>query len=148
MWAELDQLASGDPWVQMVAQVPKDQWVILVHKVKAAILDPLAHQDLREALVSLVLKDNWEMLVCQDLKEKLDPKESLVLQDLRECLDLKVKRESEDNAVTLDLLGLLVQSEKEELLATEDSLVLTAFQDLRVLKEIVEHLDHQGPKVL
>lgn len=33
--------------------------VMLVHKVKAAILDPLAHQDLREALVSLVSKDNW-----------------------------------------------------------------------------------------
>lgn len=43
--------------------VPKDQWVILVHKVQAAMLDPRAHQDLREALVSLVLKDNWEMLV-------------------------------------------------------------------------------------
>lgn len=47
----------------MVVQVPKDQWVILVHKVKAAISDPQAHQDLREALVSLVSKDNWEMLV-------------------------------------------------------------------------------------
>lgn len=33
--------------------------VILVHKVQAAMLDPLAHQDLREALVSLVSKDNW-----------------------------------------------------------------------------------------
>lgn len=68
----------------MVARVPKDQWVMLVHKVKAAILDPLAHQDLREALVSLVSKDNWEMLVYQDLKEMLDPKENLVRQAPRE----------------------------------------------------------------
>lgn len=47
----------------MVALVPRDQWVILVHKAKVAILDPMAHQDLREALVNLVSKDNWEMLV-------------------------------------------------------------------------------------
>lgn len=47
----------------MVAQVPKDQWVILDHKVQAAMLDLLAHQDLRGAPVSLVSKDNWEMLV-------------------------------------------------------------------------------------
>lgn len=73
------------PRVQMVARVPKDQWyvqlflwniynkdtkmshltwltlhrVILVHKVQAAILDPMDHQDLREALVSLVSKDHW-----------------------------------------------------------------------------------------
>lgn len=47
----------------MVGQVPKDQWVTLVHKVQAATLDPMAHQDLGEALVSLVSKDNWEMLV-------------------------------------------------------------------------------------
>ena len=63
-----------------MALVPKDQWVILVHKVLAAILDLLVHQDLREAPVSLVSRDNWEMLVLQDLKEKLDPKENLVHQ--------------------------------------------------------------------
>lgn len=84
IWEDLDQLASGDPWVQMVALVLRDQWVILVHKVPAVILDPLVHQDLREALVSLVSKDNWEMSVYQDLKEKLDPKASLVLQVPRE----------------------------------------------------------------
>lgn len=56
-------MASRDPWVRMVAQVPKDQWVILDHKVQAAMLDLLAHQDLRGAPVSLVSKDNWEMLV-------------------------------------------------------------------------------------
>lgn len=67
-----------------MVQVPKDQWVTLVHKVKAAIADPQAHQDLREALVSLVSKDNWEMLVLQDLKERLDPKENLVHQAPRE----------------------------------------------------------------
>lgn len=77
-------MAYRDPWVQMVARVPKDHWVILVHKVQAAMLDPLAHQDLREALVSLVSKDNWEMLVYQDLKERLDPKENLVRQAPRE----------------------------------------------------------------
>lgn len=33
--------------------------VMLVHKVQVAILDPLAHQDLREALVNLVSRDNW-----------------------------------------------------------------------------------------
>lgn len=72
----------------MVAQVQRDQWyvqlsyliiyspvivlkrysltgssksyrVILVLKVQVAILDPLAHQDLKEALVSLVSKDSW-----------------------------------------------------------------------------------------
>lgn len=68
----------------MVDQVPKDQWVILVHKVPAAILDLQAHQDLKEALASLVLKDNWEMLVCQDLKERLGQKENLVPQAPRE----------------------------------------------------------------
>lgn len=67
-----------------MVQVPKDQWVILVHKVQVAILDPLAHQDLREAPVSLVSKDNWETLVYQDLKERLDPKEKLVRQAPRE----------------------------------------------------------------
>lgn len=68
----------------MVAQVPKDQWVISAHKVRPAILDPPDHQDLREALDSLVSKDNWEMLVFQDLKERLDPKENLVHQAPRE----------------------------------------------------------------
>lgn len=33
--------------------------VILVLKVQVAILDPLVHQDLKEALVSLVSKDSW-----------------------------------------------------------------------------------------
>lgn len=33
--------------------------VILVLKVKVAILDLLVHQDLKEALVSLVSKDSW-----------------------------------------------------------------------------------------
>lgn len=67
-----------------MAQVPKDQWVILVRKVKVAIVDLQVHQDLREALVSLASKDNWEMLVFQDLKERLDPKENLVPQAPRE----------------------------------------------------------------
>lgn len=47
----------------MEVQVPKVQWAILVHKVKAAILDLQAHQDHREALGSLASKDNWEILV-------------------------------------------------------------------------------------
>lgn len=54
----MDLLASGGPWEQMEGQVPKDQWVILGRKVQAAILDPVAHQDLREALVSRVSKDS------------------------------------------------------------------------------------------
>lgn len=141
-------MASGDPWVQMVVQVPKDQWVILVHKVQAAILDPQAHQDLREALVSLVSKDNWEMLVYQDSKEKLDPKESLVHQAPRECLDLREKKGSEDSVETPALSVLSVPSVREELLVTEDSLVPMGCQDLRVLKEIVEYQAHQGQKVL
>lgn len=37
----------------------KSYRVILVLKAQVAILDPLAHQDLKEALVSLVSKDNW-----------------------------------------------------------------------------------------
>lgn len=77
-------MASGDPWVQTAAQVQKDQWVTLVLKVQVAILDPLVHQDLKEALVSLVSKDSWERLVFQDLKEKLDLKESLVHQAPKE----------------------------------------------------------------
>lgn len=68
----------------MAALVQKDQWVILVLKVKVAILDPLVHQDLKEALVSLASKDSWETLVFQGLKERLDPKESLVHQAPRE----------------------------------------------------------------
>lgn len=67
-----------------MARVPRDPWVISVRKVRAAMLDPLAHQDLREAPVSLVSKDSWEMLVFQDLKERLDPKENLVHQAPRE----------------------------------------------------------------
>jgi len=141
-------LASGDPREQTVAQVPKDQWVILVHKVKVAILDPLAHQDLREAPVSLVSKDNWEILVYQDLKERLDPKENLVRQVLRECLDLRVRKESEELGETPVLLALTVLSVKEALLVTEDSLVLMDCQDQRVLREIVEHLALVGQKVL
>lgn len=74
IWVDPAPLASGGPWEQMEAQVPKDQWVMLVHKVQAAILGPMAHQDLREALVNLESKDNWEMLVFRDLKEKLDLK--------------------------------------------------------------------------
>lgn len=141
-------MASGDPWEQTVAQVPKDQWVILVHKVQVAILDPLAHQDLREALVSLVSKDNWETLVYQDLKERLDPKENLVRKVLRECLDLRVRKESEDLGEIPVLLAPMVLSVKEELLVTEDSLVLMGCQDRRVLREIVEHLALVGQKVL
>lgn len=68
----------------MEAQVPRDQWVISAHKVQVVILDPLALQDLREAPASLESKDNWEMLVSQDSKEKLDPKENLVRQAPRE----------------------------------------------------------------
>lgn len=83
-WVELDLLASGDPQVQMEDQVLKDQWVILVHKVQVDMQDRLAHQDPREALDSLVSRDNWEMLVFQDLKEKLDLKESLVHQGHKE----------------------------------------------------------------
>lgn len=71
---DLAPLASGGPWEQMEAQVPKDQLVLLVRKVQAAILGPVAHQDLREAQVNLGSKDNWEMLVLGDLKEKLDLK--------------------------------------------------------------------------
>lgn len=141
-------MASGDPWEQMVARVPKDQWVILVHKVQVAILDPLAHQDLREAPVSLVSKDNWEMLVCQDLKERLDRKENLVHKVLRECLDLRVKKESEELGEIPVLLVPPVLSVKEALLVTEDSLVLMGCQDRRVLREIVEHLALVGQKVL
>lgn len=77
-------MASGDLQVEMVAQARKDQWAILVHKVQAAILDLLDHQDLRAALASLVSKGNWEMLVYRDLKERLDPKENLARQAPRE----------------------------------------------------------------
>lgn len=139
-------MASGDQWEQMVVQVPKDQWVTLVHKVKEVIQDRLAHRDLKEAPVSLVSKDNWEMLVCQDLKEKLDLKENLDLQDPRVYSDLRAKKESEELAVTLALSALQVLLEREELLVTEDSLVLMDYQDPRVPKEIVEFQDHQGLK--
>lgn len=131
-----------------MVQVPKDQWVMLVHKVQAAILAPQAPQDLREALVSLVSKDNWEMLAYQDSKERLDPKENLVHQDPRECLDLREKKESEDSEETLAPSAPWVPSVKGELQVTEDSLVLMGCQDLRVLKEIEEYLAHQGRKVL
>lgn len=63
-------------------------------------------------------------------------------------MDLRVKKESEDSVETLALLALLVLLVREALLVTEDSLVLMGCQDLRVLKEIVEHLAHQGQKVL
>lgn len=49
---------------------------------------------------------------------------------------------------TLALLALPVPSEREELLVTEDSLVLMGCQDQRVLKEIVDHLAHQGQRLL
>lgn len=131
-----------------MAQVLKDQWVISDHKVQAAILDHLVHQDLREALVSLVSKELWVMLEYQDLKERQDPKENLVHQAPREFLGLRVKKESVDNVETPALLALLVLQEKEDHLVTEDSLELMGCQDPRVLKEIVEYLAPQGPKVL
>lgn len=83
--------------------------VILVHKVQVAILDPLAHQDLREAPVSLVSKDNWYtgssfsmykqfllvivFLMCRRLicVACLYYRETLVYQDLKERLDPKEK---------------------------------------------------------
>lgn len=63
-------------------------------------------------------------------------------------MDLRVKKESEDHAETPALSALPVPSVRGDLLVTEDSLVLMGCQDPRVLKEIVEHLDHQGQKVL
>lgn len=48
---------------------------------------------------------------------------------------------------TQALSVLLVPSVREDLLETEGSLVLMGCQDQRVLKEIVEHLAHQGQKV-
>lgn len=63
-------------------------------------------------------------------------------------MDPRVKKESEDNAETLALSALPAPLEREDLLVTEDSPVLMGCQDLRVLKEIVEYLAHQGPKVL
>lgn len=59
-----------------------------------------------------------------------------------------MKKESEDHVETLALLALPVPSEREELLVTEDSLVLMGCQDQRVLKEIVDHLAHQGQRLL
>lgn len=63
-------------------------------------------------------------------------------------MDLRVKKESEDHVETPALLALPVPLEREDLLVTEDSLVLMGCQDLRVLKEIVEHLAHQDQKLL
>lgn len=63
-------------------------------------------------------------------------------------MDLRVKKGSEDNVETLVQLVLLVPSVKEELLETEDFLVLMDCRDQRELKEIVEHQAHQDRKVL
>ena len=63
-------------------------------------------------------------------------------------MDLRVRKESEDNVEILGLLALLVLLVREELLVTEDSPVLMGSQDLRVLKEIEEHLDPRDPKLL
>lgn len=63
-------------------------------------------------------------------------------------MDLRVKKESEDSAETPALWAPSAPSAREELLVTEDSLVLMGCQDLRVLKEIVEYPAHQGQKAL
>lgn len=63
-------------------------------------------------------------------------------------MDLRVRKESEEHVETPGLSDLLVQLVREDLPVTEDSLVLTGSQDLRVLKEIVAHLDLEGQKVL
>lgn len=63
-------------------------------------------------------------------------------------MDLRAKKESVEHVETPALWALPVPSEREDLLVTEDFLVLMGCQDLRVLKEIVEHLAHQGPKLL
>lgn len=63
-------------------------------------------------------------------------------------MDLREKKGSEDSVETPALSVPLVPSVREDLLVTEDSLVLMGCQDLRVLKEIVEYLAHQGQKVL
>lgn len=48
-------------------------------------------------------------------------------------MDPRVKKESEDNVETPALWALKVPSAREDLLVTEDSLVLMGCQDLRVL---------------
>lgn len=63
-------------------------------------------------------------------------------------MDLRVKKESEDSVETLALWALQVPSASEDLLVTEDSLVLTDCKDRRVPKVIVERLVHRGLKVL
>lgn len=63
-------------------------------------------------------------------------------------MDLRVRKESEDHGEILVLSALMVPSVREELLVTEDSLVLMGCQDLRVLKEIVAQVDQEDPKVL
>lgn len=105
----------------------------MVLKVKAAMLDPMAHQDLREALVSLVSKDSWATSESEGLKESLDPKENLVCQALRECSDLRAKKESEDNAETPAPWAPSAPLEREELPVTGDSPVLMGCQDQRAL---------------
>lgn len=59
-----------------------------------------------------------------------------------------MRKESEDHVETPARSALPVPSVREELLETEDSLVLTGCRDRRVLKEIVEYLAYQGRKVL
>lgn len=59
-----------------------------------------------------------------------------------------MRKESEANVEILVLLAPMVLLVREDLLVTEDSPVLMGSQDLRVLKEIAEHLDHQDPKLL
>lgn len=63
-------------------------------------------------------------------------------------MDLRVRKESEDSVETQVQSALLAPSVSEELLVTEDFLVLTGCQDQRELKVIVEYLDLQAQKVL
>lgn len=63
-------------------------------------------------------------------------------------MDPRVRKESEELGETLAHLAPSVPLVREGLLVTEDSLVLTGCQVLRVHKETVEHQDLQDQRAL
>lgn len=127
----------------LVLKVP---WETLVFRALVVFLARTVHLVHKGALDSLGSKVNREMLEFLDLRESLDPKESLVHQDPKECLAHREKKGNEDNEETLGLSVPLDLLGKEELQETEDFLAKMGYRVPRVHKVIVEQVDHQALK--
>lgn len=108
----------------MEVRAAKVQWVILAHRVRADTSDPPVLQDHKGVLDSPASKANWETWASLGSREMPDPKENRDLLVPKEYSDLRVRRAREAPGETPGPKAQWDPSEREELLVTEDSLVL------------------------